>query len=82
MTQIIKTVKAKANEAATKFYFNTQEPAAGFLAAGRSKRSGRGATFIEYALLAGLAVVLFLAIRGPLSGVVDDAINFLNRGRN
>ena len=73
---------AKLNQLFTTIYLNTAEPAMVRITSQRSRRQGRGATFIEYALLAGLAVVLFLAIRGPLRGVIDNAIDRLDGARN
>lgn len=44
-------------------------------------RRRRGATFIEYALLAGIAVIVFLAISGPLrnlmTGIIDSVSDAL-----
>ena len=39
-----------------------------------SQRSRRGATFIEYALLAGIALVLFFVFRTGLSGIFDTLL--------
>jgi Flp pilus assembly pilin Flp len=78
MIQMILNLIAKANELAMKLYCNTSTP----VLATVTNRRRRGATFIEYALLAGLAVVLFLAIRGPLQGVIQNAIDKLNGARN
>jgi Flp pilus assembly pilin Flp len=42
-------------------------------------RSRRGATFIEYALLAGVAVIVFFAFRGPLTNLMTGIINQVSR---
>ena len=38
------------------------------------QRARRGATFIEYALLAGIALVLFFVFRTGLSGIFDSLL--------
>lgn len=38
-------------------------------------RRRRGATFIEYALLAAIALAVFLALGGPLSNLMTGIVN-------
>lgn len=48
----------------------------------RAPRSGRGATFIEYMLLAAIAVLLFVAIYAGLNGAFGNILNSVRDALN